>query len=76
MEQLPLELSPETGATLESLPLNDLLGIYKDKIGIPARTQDMESLIQAINDPESELTRLREIDREEDKEELASPYKG
>ena len=75
MEQLPLELSPEPETTFESLPLCELLQIYQDKVGIPARTEDMEALIQAINDPESELARLREIDSEEDKQELAAPYK-
>ncbi len=75
MEQLPLDLSPKPEATIESLPLSELLQIYKEKVGIPARTQDHKVLIEAINDPESEISRLRQIDREEDKEELAAPYK-
>lgn len=75
MEQLPLDLNPEPEALLKSLPLSELLQIYKDKIGIPARTQDDDALIKAINDPEYELSRLREIDCQEDKQELAAHYK-
>lgn len=75
MEQLPLDLSPEAEPALELLTRSELLLLYSQKIGVPARTQDKNELITGISNPDNERNRLREIDNEEDKRELAAPYK-
>ena len=72
---VPLDLNPDSKSSLESLPISELIDLYKEKVGVPPRTKDNKMLISALDDPLAELARLREIDREEDKEELASPYK-
>ena len=75
MEQLPLDLEQESESSLETLSESELVDLYKEKVSVPPRTRDKALLISALNDPEAELARLREIDHQEDKEELASPYK-
>ena len=75
MEQIPLDLSLESETKVESLSISELLLLYNKKIGVPARTDSKDVLTSAINDPEAELTRLRKIDSEQDRRELAAPYK-
>ncbi|GEM_PF-2870252 len=80
MEQIPLHLDDENEelkVNLESLPELELVNLYKDAVGVNPlfRGLSREELIAGINDSESEIARLREIDSTEDKDDLSSPYR-
>ena len=68
-EQIPLNFNAPT-------ELERLLSEYKKKVGVAARTNDLAELREALLDPEKEQARLAKIDSDEDKEELARPYRG
>ncbi len=72
MEQIPLKLEGE--GELKSLSMEKLESFYRDKVGIPSRNWNKATLILAINDPEQERLRVRELDRAEDSEDLKTLY--
>ncbi len=73
LEQIPLNLEGED--ELKSLSLEKLESLYREKVGIPSRNWDKATLILAINDPEQERLRVRELDRAEDSEDLKTLYR-
>lgn len=80
MEGMPQEPSNEytpTQIDLEALSYEELVLIYKDRVGVNPllRMFAEEVLRNGINNPEEELARLRELDKEEDNEDLADSYR-
>ena len=60
----------------EEMTLDELTAEYKDKVGVPPRTNDQAELIAALRDPMAEYSRLAALDREDDKDDLRRPYNG
>lgn len=62
----------------ESLSLKDLYILYKEKVGVNAEVRgfDEATIIAAIKNPEAEIERLRQIDRESDKEDIDRTYRS
>ena len=60
----------------EEMTLDELTAEYKDKVGVPPRTNDQAELIAALRNPTAEYSRLLELDRDDDKEDLRRPYNG
>ena len=75
MEQLPLDLEGGNEGGLEALSIPELETLYKEKVGISSRGWDKETLISAINNPEGEMARVREIDTNEDRDDLRATYR-
>ena len=74
MEQFDLNFDgPKQPA---EMTLEELVAEYKAKVGVPPRTGDTTELIAALNNPEGERSRLREVDTEADKEDLVRPFRG
>lgn len=68
LEQLELEFEPEPS-------LEELIAVYREKVGVPPRTNDIEAIKAALLDPEAERARLRAEDMEDDKADLRRPYR-
>lgn len=81
-EQFDLDFSPkpeeDKGPAPETLPDDELAELYKRKVGIDAkfRALSREELLAGIADPATELARIAEIDRQEDRKDLSAPYRG
>lgn len=61
----------------EAMSDAELYSAYLRLIGVPFRHDlSRDELIKALKDPDRERSRLREIDRESDKEDLRRPYRG
>lgn len=80
-EQFNLDFSPEPEekkeSALETLPVDEIIELYKRKVGIDARFRGLsrEEMLAGIADPTTELERIAEIDRKEDRNDLSAPYR-
>lgn len=63
---------------LGTLGREELIARYKNAVGKDptARALSNDALIGGIRNPEEELARLAEIDRESDRDDLRAPYKS
>ncbi len=75
MEQISLDLEGGNEGGLESLSIPELEALYKEKVGVSHRGWDKETLISAINNPEEERARIREIDADDDRDDLRATYR-
>ena len=79
MEGIPSDVSVEENYTqvdLESLSSEELAVIYKDAVGInPVNSMLAREVLNGINNPEEELARRRELENEENKEDLKNTYR-
>jgi hypothetical protein len=87
MEQYRLDFGPEKKPennvkekepALESLGFENLQMLYQEKVGIDPKYRNLNrgELISGIQDPEAEKERLAKEDKESDRDDLTSPYKG
>ncbi len=76
MESFSQESAP-AHEELATLPKEELVRLYQEKVGKNPtfRTLSREQMIEGINNPETEKSRLAEEDRASDQEEMNRTYR-